>query len=103
NLSSAISQLPSLPTRRSADLLVQYLNPGLIRHCKAPFQQFTVEVIIHRLEIVLRTVDDPVCKGSPADLSPVLLPVFFLPVYREPDRKSTRLNSSHDSTSYAVF
>src|SRR5699024_12140681 len=38
----------------------------------------------HWLEIVLRTVDDPVCKGSPADLSPILLPVFLLPVKREP-------------------
>lgn len=37
----------------STTFLVQYLNPGFICHCKAAFQQLTVEVIIHWLEIVL--------------------------------------------------
>ena len=43
-----------------------------------------MEVIIHWLKIVLRTVDDPVGKSGPADLSPILLPVFLLPVKGKP-------------------
>ena len=58
----------------------QYLHPGLICHGKAPFQEFTMEVIIHRPEILLRTVDDPVGQGRPRDHGAVLGPVFFLAV-----------------------
>ena len=68
----------------SAPFLVQYLNPGFICHCKASFQQLTVKVIIHWLEIVLWTVDDPVGKCSAADLSSILFPVFLLPVKWKP-------------------
>ncbi len=63
---------------------VQYLDPGLICHCITTFQQFPVKVIIHWLEIVLRAVDDPVGKGGAADLSPILFPVFLLPVKGKP-------------------
>ena len=43
-----------------------------------------MKVIIHWLEIVLRTIDDPVSKSGPADLSPILLPIFLLPVKGKP-------------------
>ena len=43
-----------------------------------------MKVIIHWLKIVLRTVDNPVSKGGPADLGPILFPVFLLPVKGKP-------------------
>ena len=64
--------------------LFQHLDSRLICHCKTALQQLPMKVIIHWLEIVLRTVDDPVGKGGAADLSPILFPVFLLPVKRKP-------------------
>ena len=42
-----------------------------------------MEVLIHRPEILLRTVDDPVGQGRPRDHGAVLGPVFFLAVQRD--------------------
>ena len=68
----------------SAAFLIQHLDSSLICHCKTAFHQLPMKVIIHRLKIVLRTVDDPVGKGSAADLGPILFPVLFLPVKGKP-------------------
>ena len=43
----------------------QYLYPCLVCHGKAPFQEFTMEVIVYRLELLPRAENDPVGKGRP--------------------------------------
>ena len=57
----SILTTPEQPHERlglgSAPFLIQYLDSCLICHCKVPFQQFAVKVIIHWLKIVLRTED----------------------------------------------
>src|SRR5437868_9791381 len=45
---------------------------------------------------------DRLTKGTPED-SPFAMPLKKFPATFSEDRKSTRLNSSHVSTSYAVF
>ena len=64
----------------TASGLPQDLYPGLVCHEESPLQKLTMEVIIQRLEIMFRTVDDPVCKGRTADGCSVFLPVLFLTV-----------------------
>ena len=68
----------------SAAFLIQHLDPSLICHCKTAFQQLPVEVIMHRLKIDLRTVEDPAGKGSAADPNPILFPVLLLSVKGKP-------------------
>ena len=78
----AIFPTPEQPHERlalgSAPLFMQHLYAGLICHCKTTLQKLPVEVIIQWLEIMLCTINDPVCKGCTADLGRVLFPVFFL-------------------------
>src|SRR5699024_12361466 len=72
--------LPSFPTRRSSDLYLFLSN----------FGKNVVSVISNGLKNISSTnVGKPSCVTSSISL------------YR--DRKSTRLNSSHVSSSYAVF
>src|SRR5699024_11895446 len=75
--------LPSFPTRRSSDLTVQHPGVPPAGHQRP------------RGALVQR---DPVTEaGAQQTLAGLLLEVVQV------DRKSTRLNSSHVSISYAVF
>src|SRR5699024_11831479 len=91
-----IRPLHSFPTRRSSDLTLKI--PGRIcgfqDHCckrqKDPYHY---------------SVDGPQKKdsGSGGHENKKFLPAYFEQPYSKVDRKSTRLNSSHVSISYAVF
>src|SRR5438067_3910486 len=79
--------LHSFPTRRSSDLV---LSDPVVFDMPAPFPKKELPA-----PVVLAT---PACSPKKELAPPV---VFALPALR--DRKSTRLNSSHVSISYAVF
>src|SRR5690348_18203811 len=72
--------LHSFPTRRSSDLVG--LGPLVVRAAQ-------------------ELADDGDVRDAPEALEALLL--LFLEEAAEEDRKSTRLNSSHPSISYAVF
>src|SRR5438552_15530479 len=74
--------LHSFPTRRSSDLVGGALLAALIAEARA-----------HGLAEVLALTRKPA----------FFLKAGFVPAEREQDRKSTRLNSSHQIISYAVF
>src|SRR5207245_11396424 len=73
---------PSFPTRRSSDL---YTGEPLV-----PLKGFP-GVVWQRSKKKKRSADDPFER------------FFFFERCQTTDRKSTRLNSSHGSISYAVF
>src|SRR5699024_12545609 len=75
--------LPSFPTRRSSDLI---WGP-FVEHLGHPVRHWPV--------------DNVRMPGHPADVGWVTGNSYI--VYGPIDRKSTRLNSSHVSISYAVF
>src|SRR5699024_12754444 len=79
--SRALRELPSFPTRRSSDL----------------------EVIGVRLSGGPRALHDPADRSTAAPLRHRVHPGAAPLWSGQPDRKSTRLNSSHVSISYAVF
>src|SRR5207249_9094345 len=79
--------LHSFPTRRSSDLLC------LIASCTYPINESGADELLdvagtHQFVLTRRHGD---------------WAVFETPELRQADRKSTRLNSSHVSISYAVF
>src|SRR5207245_11111690 len=91
-------QLHSFPTRRSSDLnqplskdeAVDLLNTVLNQNGFAAVRKERTLTIMSRKDA--KTEDIPVRRGSePKDIQ------------KNEDRKSTRLNSSHGSISYAVF
>src|SRR5699024_12088400 len=89
--------LPSFPTRRSSDLALQ-LMPKLLVEAKRN---------LGRTEKTLILVATSGDTGKAAldgyhDIPGVEIAVFY-PTGGTRDRKSTRLNSSHVSISYAVF
>src|SRR5699024_12789084 len=88
--SSAYWRLPSFPTRRSSDLGQIPVRAPPVRGRWQPRRRSTVG-------------NPHAHTGHPR--SHVVLPVRRdrRSAAREPDRKSTRLNSSHVSISYAVF
>src|SRR5207248_11586662 len=93
--------LPSFPTRRSSDL------PGLARRihadcARAPLalldpDETTIAVLDHGLDTRFTILT------SDHDASRAIVTRWFSDQGREADRKSTRLNSSHRTISYAVF
>src|SRR5206468_12585391 len=90
--------LHSFPTRRSSDLssddaLTRRADRGSHQECSSVFDELgdPLDVAWARL---LRVVQRNHAHGNL--LSGALAPVLL-------DRKSTRLNSSHDQISYAVF
>src|SRR5207244_12539341 len=95
--SRAPTRLPSFPTRRSSDLLARRRDRGLVPIAQTP--------------VVLHLVSQPHQLRSAARFGPVHARLAFLSSgrrrrLRHPllgDRKSTRLNSSHQIISYAVF
>src|SRR5207249_5122620 len=88
--------LPSFPTRRSSDL-VRSLEQ---RHDAARLREQPLD---HGLRDLLEALSlrNRLALGEPQPASLVHREAVQLRVAR--DRKSTRLNSSHVSTSYAVF
>src|SRR5699024_11466446 len=83
---------PSFPTRRSSDLFIKNLLHGIQRHLTLPPSRNRPRPARRRA---------PGCApGRPAGSSGPSPPPSGRP---RPDRKSTRLNSSHVSISYAVF
>src|SRR5438552_6241642 len=67
------------------------------------WDQMLPRVVAHDPEVLRRR---PLDAGHPPDLPPVLrehAAALELPGVEAPDRKSTRLNSSHQIISYAVF
>src|SRR2546430_8892021 len=63
------------------------------------FRSYAVRVIVRSPGVVPGLAQITVRLLSPRDARRVLV----LPIYWDPDRKSTRLNSSHSQISYAVF
>src|SRR5207248_5158747 len=94
------SFLPSFPTRRSSDLLVHATHD---RTVTVPLDvEFGEEITLLDPDARLgdsSVDDDPFAHGS---TSPTPAPRGD-GAFRGPDRKSTRLNSSHRTISYAVF
>src|SRR5207249_10813964 len=95
--STAPRHLHSFPTRRSSDLSQGAVRsqPGLLPRTIAGGVGCGVDRRSYRHLLVLRTTD-------PAGTSGAVELVRSRPL-AERDRKSTRLNSSHVSISYAVF
>ena len=60
--------------------LLQYLYSCLICHQIFPEKQLPVKIIIHRLEIIIRTIYDSVGKCCPDKIHSKLMPVLFLTV-----------------------
>src|SRR5207248_6848558 len=87
--------LHSFPTRRSSDLLREGIELRLVRHePRAPAPACVPAV----------TRLDPRRQPAPRHvLAGAILPRGTRPAARHQDRKSTRLNSSHRTISYAVF
>src|SRR5207245_7183347 len=79
--------ISALPVRAHEHIVVPLFQPRLPHH-SARFIHLKFRTIQHRLADFTDISDRMRCK----------------PILRiEPDRKSTRLNSSHGSISYAVF
>src|SRR5437773_4920208 len=94
-MSAAPDTLHSVPTRRSSDLNFGEIDAD-IRSIDAPARG------VSRIVSDLRAVDH--CFGGrAADVDARATEMLFLDERHRPDRKSTRLNSSHITTSYAVF
>ena len=60
--------------------LLQYLYPCLICHEVFPLKELSVKIIIHRFEIIIRTIYNPVGKCCPGKIYSKLMPVLFLTV-----------------------
>src|SRR5206468_7573973 len=94
--------LPSFPTRRSSDLSGHVREPGAPCETRARADRIGSRGIV-------RVV---IAHGYPSWAALYTTPFFMTRLTRSraamsfsgsPDRKSTRLNSSHDQISYAVF
>src|SRR5206468_10796140 len=92
--------LHSFPTRRSSDL-TELLHPldkgGRIR----TYQMLRELVRQHRITYL--TLDDGRGGAEAVDRAPEYCSNLVRIPVQTTDRKSTRLNSSHDQISYAVF
>src|SRR5690606_41841004 len=91
-------ELHSFPTRRSSDLAVfsrNELQRELALVVESP-NQANKAFPVPRTHGQAQLAETPVCHAPVHCAVPPALPA-------EPDRKSTRLNSSHVKISYAVF
>src|SRR5699024_12818040 len=93
--------LPSVPTRRSSDLGGKYCTfPHAIELLNKPYSDvFTILTSYRELENYLSPFMDA-WKGGAMEQLQGQIASAKIPLS---DRKSTRLNSSHVSISYAVF
>src|SRR5206468_10726490 len=78
--------LPSFPTRRSSDLQQKRGEIGGVERMLDRAEHLAAIGGDDRRSVALQRMAERVVRGQ-----------------EEPDRKSTRLNSSHDQISYAVF
>ena len=62
--------------------LIQNLNPCFIGHKVFSTQKLPMKMIIHRFEVMIGTIDDPVGKCCTGKRNSELLPILFLPVQR---------------------
>src|SRR5207249_8756599 len=95
--------LPSFPTRRSSDLTPSMTEPDQLVVGAKPVRMFAPSQVVR---------PNPIAPGSSIAKPTVGVETMQGPFAREPsvavparrskDRKSTRLNSSHVSISYAV-
>src|SRR5206468_8579023 len=92
----ALRSLPSFPTRRSSDLLARQdrVLALVLEVAAVPWFARKVDAAAER---------DVVALVSQLAADQRAIVVSELPVPARGDRKSTRLNSSHDQISYAVF
>src|SRR5206468_10605088 len=92
--------LPPFPTRRSSDLGPTVRTIGLIPSLTCIVASRVGQRVGH--PVAPPAADASAAGPPPGDLQ--LLPQSSTPTFpRQVDRKSTRLNSSHDQISYAVF
>src|SRR5206468_12643721 len=92
--------LPSFPTRRSSDLTT---NPGCFR---ASSRQIAVisEIDFFASSLLPRAIESLACRERRSNRSETDASALGrIAPSKAADRKSTRLNSSHDQISYAVF
>src|SRR5699024_11550990 len=106
--------LPSFPTRRSSDLLTNGVrvlleNPdqlALLREGKVEWSTAVEEVLRHSTSVAalpfLFAVEDVQIGDLTVKAGEPILLAFLAANLDLEDRKSTRLNSSHVSISYAV-
>src|SRR5205085_4629672 len=90
--------LPSFPTRRSSDLLLA--AAGIARYQRAALLDVLPQDFVRTARAKGLGERAIVWKHA---LRNALLPIITLIGLSLPDRKSTRLNSSHSQISYAVF
>src|SRR5207249_10213738 len=86
--------LPSFPTRRSSDLL-ELCDPDAAIAC--------FDLSLEMLRRGRRRINSPRPMPAAADITRLPYPDDAFDSDVRGDRKSTRLNSSHVSISYAVF
>src|SRR5438552_12546199 len=89
----------SFPTRRSSDLIeIEQYGPERVEHCLEGVG------IGKDLERIQATNDRNACnaEGETSGLKDGISD-GLIEIFADPDRKSTRLNSSHQIISYAVF
>src|SRR5206468_9157914 len=92
--------LPSFPTRRSSDLVVDVVRDVLpVPRAQVPVAEEDLVAVVGGGEVL---ADQAPHSGRGAGLEPDGYGQRE-GVERAVDRKSTRLNSSHDQISYAVF
>src|SRR5689334_24713878 len=84
---------PSFPTRRSSDLEL----PFVVKARHSIFYETQLEYLLRQEEIERIVLTGQVTEQC------ILYSALDAYVRHFEDRKSTRLNSSHSSTSYAVF
>src|SRR5690606_41813749 len=89
---AALRVLHSLPTRRSSDLIARHLAE----------EQISLESIVQRRPNGSAHGGDDPGRAAPVPVITARIVAAMRAAVR-PDRKSTRLNSSHVKISYAVF
>src|SRR5699024_12720058 len=99
----AIRSLPSFPTRRSSDL---YQDQDFVFTCDEGFP-YSIRKFSQRLQRIIRYMDSMEKRITPHSFrhthASLLIEANANMKVISQDRKSTRLNSSHVSISYAVF
>src|SRR5207244_5169386 len=97
--SAHLQVLHSFPTRRSSDLIVGQVGRRWAARCRAGHVLVVQEKILYLLELCRELFEifrlDPGCRFT--------FRFHKVEALESQDRKSTRLNSSHQIISYAVF
>src|SRR5207244_7968757 len=91
--------LHSFPTRRSSDLVPEYMVKGAVTYRLVIDQLGSVRLVVDATGNVAERIEYDEFGNVLTDSAPGFQPFGFA----GGDRKSTRLNSSHQIISYAVF